>query len=233
MPWRALFVFLSLSLLNVPLQLLLPDIAAAITADEALHQLKEGNERFANDLQNRPNQDQARRHATAVEGQEPFATILACSDSRVVPEILFDSGIGDIFVVRVAGNVAGIFEAGSIEYAVQKLGTPLLVVLGHTRCGAVSAVCKNEEVHGNLLPLVENIRVAVIRTRTAHPELSGDTLVEEAIKENVRQGIEDLLAISEPVRAMVKAGTLKIVGAVYDTRSGRVQWLEPVSGRGL
>ncbi len=199
-----------------------------VTADEALKILKDGNMRFAGGEATWPNQDSLRRKAVQSQGQRPLATVLGCSDSRVAPELLFDVGIGDIFVVRVAGNVAGIFEAASVEYGVTTLGTPLLIVLGHTRCGTVGEVCRNDEVHGNMLALVENIRAAVIRAGTDHPELSGNDLVEEAIRANVRQSIQDLLRMSEPVRKMSKAGTLKIIGAVYDTESGRVQWMETV-----
>lgn len=198
-----------------------------ISPDQALSQLKEGNERYAGGTAKHPCQDPQWRKETADKGQKPYATILSCSDSRVPVEIIFDSGIGELFVVRVAGNVADVDEIGTMEYGVDHLGTPLLVVLGHTRCGAVTAVTQKAEVHGSIPQLVDNIEPAVARARAAHPQLGTDALVEEAIKENAWQSIEDLFADSEIVRKRVREGHLKVVAAIYNIEDAKVNWMGP------
>jgi carbonic anhydrase len=195
--------------------------------DEALARLKEGNARYVSGAPQHPNQQQDRRSATASGGQHPLATILGCSDSRVPPEILFDSGIGDIFVIRVAGNVADTDEVGSIEYAVDHLGTPVLVVLGHTQCGAVTAVAKNAEVHGKVVPLVAKIRPAVAKTKMLYPQSSGEDFINEAIRANVWQSIEEILRTSPVTAKKVQDGQLKVVGAIYHIDTGSVHWLGP------
>jgi carbonic anhydrase len=140
-------------------------------------------------------------------------------------EIVFDQGIGDIFAIRVAGNVCGTDEMGSIEYAEEHLGSPLLVVLGHTECGAVTAATVGAEVHGNVKPVIDRIAPAVRQAHIAHPELSGKALVPCAIEANVWQGVEDLLKKSPATRHRVEAGKLKVVGAIYDVKDGQVKWL--------
>ena len=189
--------------------------------------LEEGNGRYVAGKALHPNQDRDRRHETTSGGQEPFVTVLACSDSRVPVEVLFDRGIGDIFVVRVAGNVVNTDEAGSIEYGVDHLETPLMVVLGHSHCGAVTAVAGHAELHGNIPPLVKNIEKAVDVVKAARPDLSGGALVEEAITANVWQSIDDLLRQSEATRKRIKWNKLKVVGALYDIETGKVSWLGP------
>jgi carbonic anhydrase len=196
-----------------------------ISPDQAMSRLKEGNERYAGGNARHPNQGSDRRRETVAVGQKPFATILGCSDSRVPVEVIFDSGIGDLFVIRVAGNVADVDEIGSIEYGVDHLETPICVVLGHTRCGAVTAVTQKAEVHGSIPQLVDNIEPAVARARSAQPQLGVDALVEEAIKENAWQSIEDLLTTSEVTRKRVREGSLKVVAAIYDLEAGKVSWL--------
>ena len=141
------------------------------------------------------------------------------------PEILLDEGIGDLFVVRVIGNIGGSDEVGSIEYGVEHLGTPLLVVLGHSQCGAVTAAVTHAEVHGNIPRLLAHIKPAVEIARRSHPELKGSALVPEAVQANVFQSIEELFKRSESIRQHVLDGKLKIVGAVYDIQTGRVNWL--------
>lgn len=195
------------------------------TADEALEQLKDGNRRFTEMKANNPNRDLERRFDTANEGQKPLVTILGCSDSRVPAEIVFDAGIGDLFVVRVAGNVSDTDEIGSVEYGVGHLMTPLLVVLGHEKCGAVKAVAENTLVHGSIPQLVDNIKPAVESARKVHPTLKGDAFIPFAVRANVLQSIEDLLTRSETARDRVKGGELKIVGAVYDIETGKVSWI--------
>lgn len=201
--------------------------ATAPTPDEALQTLRDGNERFARGQAEHPRQDTARAAETALDGQHPIATVLSCSDSRVPVEILFDCGIGDAFTVRVAGNVADVDEIGSIEYGVDHLETPVLVVLGHSKCGAVTAVVTGAELHGLIPPLVENIRPAVEAARQNFPGREGADLVPEAIRANVWQTIDDICHNSPAVRNRLATGKLTIVGAVYDLESGRVDWLGP------
>jgi carbonic anhydrase len=158
------------------------------------------------------------------EGQQPFAVIVGCADSRVSPELLFDQGIGDLFVVRVAGNVvsgAGTPVKGSIEYGVAELGVSLVMVLGHTECGAVKAAIKHmndrDPLPGALGLLVNSIRPAVAKTRG----MPGDPL-DNAIRANVGIGVEVLRGLQPIVAPAVKRGRVKVVGAVYDLRTGSV-----------
>jgi carbonic anhydrase len=185
--------------------------------------LKEGNARHVDGQPQHPNQETDRRAALAKNGQEPLATVIACSDSRVPVEQLFDRGAGDIFVIRVAGNVAGVSEMASIEYGVAHLGTPVLVVMGHTKCGAVTAVVKGAELHGHLAALAQLIKPAAHKAlgEAASPE----DAVPIAIQFNVWQQIETLLTESDEIRDAVKSGRTQIVGAVYDIASGKVAWL--------
>jgi carbonic anhydrase len=185
--------------------------------------LREGNTRFATGHPQYPNMDAERRHNTVAEGQQPFATVLACSDSRDPVELLFDRGVGDIFVIRVAGNVAGVSEMATIEYGVVHLNTPLLVVMGHSQCGAVTAVATGAELHGFLPKLAERIAPAVAKAKeqAATPE----EIVPRAIEANVWQVIDDILRQSEEVRDLVTKGRLLVVGANYDLESGQVKWL--------
>lgn len=200
--------------------------------DKASSRLKAGNARFAAGKATHPRSGAARRKETADKGQHPFATVITCSDSRVPVELLFDQGVGDVFVIRVAGNVCDTDEVGSIEYGVDHLGTPIMVVLGHTHCGAVTAVVTKAKLHGSIPPLVDNIAPAVKAARKQHPKLHGKALVPEAVKANVWQSIDDLFKTSPATRKRVKAGTLKVVGAVYDIRTGKVQWLGKHPGQG-
>ncbi|MCA9730151.1 MAG: carbonic anhydrase, partial [Candidatus Eisenbacteria bacterium] len=142
-----------------------------MTPDQALEALKAGNDRFVTGTSLFPHLDRKRRYETA-KGQTPFVTVIGCSDSRVPIEALFDQGIGDVFVIRVAGNVCDTDEIGSIEYGVDHLGTPLMVVLGHESCGAVTAVVKDAEIHGSIPKLVDNIGPAVATARKFHPSLT-------------------------------------------------------------
>ncbi len=186
-----------------------------MTPDQSLAKLMEGNKRFVSNKRLNPDQDFARLTEVAA-GQAPFAAILSCSDSRVVPEIAFDQGIGDIFVVRVAGNVAMIEDIASQEFAVAVLKTPLLMVMGHTRCGAVAAAIQGGELPGVIESLVFAIQPAV----TATEGKSGDRLT-NTIKANVRLQMKRL-ENSSVISAAVKAGKLKVVGAYYDLDTGEV-----------
>jgi carbonic anhydrase len=201
--------------------------APGISAGEALRLLKEGNGRYVDGKLQHPHQDRARRALTTAQGQHPLATVLTCSDSRVPAEIIFDQGIGDIFVVRVAGNVAATDEIGSIEYAVDHLATPVVVVMGHTQCGAVTAVVDDSKLPPNIATLVEPIKPAVEKAREANPQAAKDVLLKAAITANVWQAVEDLLRLSPIIREKVRDGKAQVAGALYDLDSGQVQWLGP------
>ncbi|MFT5154621.1 MAG: carbonic anhydrase [Planctomycetota bacterium] len=199
--------------------------AVSTSPEEALGLLAEGNQRFLAGTSQHKGTGPVRWTETSEHGQHPFATVITCSDSRVPVERIFDQGIGDLFVIRVAGNVCDVDEVGSIEYGVDHLETPVLVVLGHVSCGAVTAVVTGAELHGSIPPLVDNIQPAVEAARKSHPSLHGKELVPAAVKANVWQSIDDLLRTSPATRARVEAGQLKIQGAVYDIGSGEVDWL--------
>ena len=193
-----------------------------IPASEALKKLKEGNQRFVEERVMRPNQTFDRLMKVST-GQHPFVSILSCSDSRVPPEMLFDQGFGDLFVVRVAGNVADTDEIGTLEYGVGHLGTELIVVLGHTKCGAVSAVAKGASVGGHIPALVDNIIPAVKKAKGEGVKESG--LIDRAIELNAFQGIEDILIRSKEIRHLVYQHRVTLVGAVYDLSTGKVKWM--------
>ena len=200
--------------------------------EEALAMLKAGNERFVNNKATQTHRDPARLAlaGTANQADYAYATVITCSDSRVPVEILFDAGIMDIFVVRVAGNVMDVDEAGSVEYGLAHVNTPILVVLGHTRCGAVTAVTQAVQGHGhalerNIPPLVDNIIPAVKKAIADNPEAHGTDVVPYAIEQNIWQSIEDLFMKSPVSRNLVNAGTVKVVGAIYDVSNGTITWL--------
>ena len=191
--------------------------AAALNADEALKQLMAGNKRYAEGKATRRHQDAVRRTEVA-KGQKPMATILSCSDSRVPPEIVFDQGLGDLFVVRVAGNIAEAHGLGSIEYAAEHLGSRLIVVLGHERCGAVEATLKGGEAHGHIQWLVDAISPAVDKARGK----PGDAL-DNAVTSNVAMVVQRLKALM--LASMLVERGVKIVGARYDLDTGVVELL--------
>ena len=195
------------------------------TAELALTWLTEGNARFQSQQRRSPNAGLSRVSETAKNGQHPFVTILSCSDSRVPLEVIFDRGIGDIFVIRVAGNIAGESEIGSIEYGVEHVGTPLLVVLGHTKCGAVTATATNAQPGGSITKVLEKIQPAVAKVKNANPEIKDETLIKKATVENVWESVKALMTRSEILRNRVKEKKLHVVGAIYHVESGEVEWL--------
>ena len=185
--------------------------------DEVLQMLKEGNERFYTGKAVHPHTDAARLALAGKEnqGKYAYATVIACSDSRVPVELIFDAGVMDMFVIRVAGNVVDTDEAGTIEYGLAHVDCPVLVVLGHTQCGAVTAVTKGLQGKGhaleiNIPPLVDNIIPAVKRAMKKQKNVSGDAIIPYAIEENVWQGIEDLFMKSPTARKRVKEGKAKV-----------------------
>ncbi|HET9941206.1 MAG TPA: carbonic anhydrase [Candidatus Eisenbacteria bacterium] len=196
-----------------------PATKTAPTPTSALTELKAGNERFASHHATHPHQTAARRTELAAS-QHPHAVILACADSRVAPEIVFDKGLGDLFTVRVAGNIAGDPEIASIEYAVEHLHVPLIVVMGHQSCGAVGAAIEGGEAPGHLPALIQAITPSVEKARSMQGDLS-----DNAIRLNV-EAVVAQLAASHPILAEhIAEGKLKIVGGVYSLETGRVAWL--------
>jgi carbonic anhydrase len=193
-----------------------------LSPDEALERLKKGNGRYVDGVMKRHNFGSEREALAG--GQNPFAGILSCADSRVAPEFAFDTGRGDLFVVRVAGNFVDIDGLASFEYAVKFLGTPLLVVIGHDNCGAVSAAIKTvqngDELPGHLPQLVENIRSAV-KAALNEP---GDLLA-NAIRENVRLNVEDLKKATPIISQYVEENKVRVVGGIYKLKDGSVEWL--------
>lgn len=191
---------------------------AAPSAAEVWDSLMAGNRRFvAGKPQTR---DLVSLRHKLTSGQSPKAIILSCSDSRVGPELIFDQSLGDIFVVRTAGNIADAVALGSIEYAVDHLHIPVLIVLGHQKCGAVSAACSGEKMPShNLDAIMEKIDPAVTQAKTY---AKADDLVESAIKENVRRSAMDIVANSEIIRNAEKSGKLTVIETEYELDAGRV-----------
>ncbi len=204
----------------------LPTHAEGVTADLAMLMLREGNKRFVAENRNYPNLNPSRWDEVAAE-QTPYATILSCSDSRVAVEHIFDAGLGEIFSVRVAGNIADVDEIGSIEYGVGQLHTPLLVVMGHTACDAVADVCSGAPALGSFGLITGNIMSAVNSAKAAAPATADQDLVAHAVKENVWQSINEILSRSGDVRRLVESGYLQVAGAVYHLDDGYVEWLGP------
>lgn len=187
------------------------------SADKVLKDLAAGNARFVTGKLHHANLTPARR-AEVARGQHPKAIVLGCSDSRVPPELLFDQGIGDLFVVRVAGNVAATDTLGSVEYAADHLGTPLVVVLGHTGCGAVAAACAGGHAEGHVAAIVEEIRPAVDAVKAATPE----ACAKAAVPENARLVASSLTKESPVLAKLVADGKLRIVTGIYDLATGAV-----------
>jgi carbonic anhydrase len=202
-------------------------VVPAVNPDQVLSALKAGNQRFRTHHATHPHVSSNWIVKNAKEGQHPKAVLLSCSDSRVPPEILFDQGVGDLFAIRVAGNVANNDEIASAGYAIGHLGAPLVVVMGHTKCGAVTAVVEGAKLPAELEHLVAHIRDAAVKAHQEYPGLQGPELVEATVKVNVMQAVHDLIHGNAEIRERVKEGKLKIVGAVYDISTGIVEWLGP------
>jgi carbonic anhydrase len=205
-----------------------------ISAAEALTRLREGNRRFVANIHDPAAYLDAERRARLAAGQEPFAIVLGCSDSRVPAELVFDQGFGDLFVIRVAGNIVAPSQVGSVEFAAERFGTPLVVVLGHSRCGAVwvtlDQVRQPAPAAGrNLRSIVDRIRPAVEPLlRDGAPGDDSATLVDAAVKANIRAAAEHLRAGSEILERLVVAEKLIVVGAEYSLESGVVDFFDGV-----
>jgi carbonic anhydrase len=194
-----------------------------ITADSVLAELKSGNAHHVAHRYQHPHET-VDRQRQLVAGQHPHAEILSCSDSRVPPEIVFDQGLGDLFIIRVAGNVATDTEIGSLEYGAEHLHIPLIVVLGHQSCGAVTAAVQGDPPEGHIAALVNLIKPAVEKSRG----MSGDP-VANAVRINVEMVVRQLRTSTPILSELVAHGKLKIVGGVYSLETGSVTWLPEVS----
>lgn len=203
-------------------------VAPVMPPEEALRLMREGNEKYVTDAPFRATAGRERRLEIAVK-QRPFCVLVGCSDNRVSPELLFGRGLGELFIVRNAGNVVDLAAMGSIEYGVAALGVPLVVVLGHQRCGAVEAavsiVEKDERYPGSIGKMVEPIVPAVLsaRRRKAEGAANGD-LLDLAVRENVDRVVDRLRTTEQLLAEPQQKGTLKIVGAHYDLEGGRVEF---------
>lgn len=194
-------------------------MADTLNVKQSLKKLVDGNKRCITCRQQNPRQD-ARRRKEVSKGQKPFAVIVGCSDSRIPPELIFDQGLGDLFVVRLAGNIVDALALGSIEYAVEHLGTKLVVVLGHGKCGAVTAATQSPDAPGHVDAIVRAIQPAVKKAR----KLKGD-LVDNAIRANVAL-VTSKIKSSKPILAeMAEKGEIEVVGAYYNIETGAVELL--------
>lgn len=203
------------------------------TAEQALEMLKQGNARFVENVQNPQSTLLASNALTHVH--EPFAIILGCSDARVPAEIVFDQGLGDLFVIRVAGNVVAPSQIGSVEFASEKFGTKLVVVLGHSHCGAVTACVEtlinpDQQFSPNLRSIVDRIRPSVYNLHEIYTangqDIDAQELINRGIKANVRMSVTQLKHGSRILEDAVNNGSLIIVGAVYDLDTGKVTFIE-------
>jgi carbonic anhydrase len=190
----------------------------APTADQALLRLKEGNERFAQGMTKSKKLDETKRQVLA-KGQSPFAVVLACADSRVTPEYIFNQGLGDLFVLRVAGNISDPFMLGSVEFAVENLKVPLIVVLGHENCGAVAAALGDKLPGGNLGKLVQEIHPGKDLPAGRKEALA------KAVANNSEHQAELMTSRSELIKKYVDEKKVRIVSGVYGLSTGKVEWL--------
>ena len=219
MYFKKLALLLSMQFIALP-------VFAAPGPKEALSSLKEGNRRYLEGVSKHPRIDPLRRLKTAKEGQAPIASVLSCADARVPVELVFDKGFGDVFVVRVAGNVCAMAELASLEYGALYLHTPLIVVLGHSKCGAVKAAIEGgADLKGSLPLLMEEIHPAVEAARRKHKDQKGQEFENAVIEENVRLSKQEILK-SPGIAQAVKDGKVLLIGAIRDLKTGAVRWLD-------
>lgn len=193
--------------------------------DEAYRELQAGNARFVSGQVRRPRVDVTTVAETARHGQKPFAVILACSDSRVPVEIVLDQGIGDLLVVRTAGNVCNVDQTGTIEFGLLALETPLIVIMGHTGCAAVGAAALGTNLGGMIPVMIDAIAPAVMEARAARPGATPTELADLASERNAWWGLARLLRQSPMVRDAVGQGRCRAVAALYEIETGQVRWL--------
>lgn len=195
-------------------------------AGEIKLKLISGNTRFVSEKLATKDLSKARREDLFKNGQKPYAIVVACSDSRVAPELVLDQGLGEIFVVRTAGNVVDPIAIGSIEYAVEHLHVPYIMVMGHEKCGAVTAAVEagDKHVEGNVGEIIEKIKPAVKKAKAAGA--SGLDLVEKSTEENVKAVIEELETKSPVIKEALEKGELTVVGSKYDLDQGKFSWVK-------
>ena len=202
-----------------------------ISASEALERLREGNRRFVSDVRGSAALVTQTRRSELAEGQEPFAIILGCSDSRVPAEIVFDQGLGDLFVIRVAGNIVASSQIGSVEFAAERFGTPLVVVLGHSRCGAVLATLEElmrprEKQSRNLRSIVDRIRPSVEGLLATELRHDSEALVQHAVRANIRASANQVRHGSDVLEELIQKARVLVVGAEYSLETGRVDFFD-------
>ena len=198
---------------------------ASLTPQKALQILKEGNHRFINNL--KANRDLLEQAGYTADGQFPFAVILSCIDSRTSSELIFDQGLGDVFSVRIAGNIINEDILGSMEFACKVAGSKIIVVLGHTKCGAVKGACDHVEM-GNLTALLSKIKPAVDdeKTVTENRTSKNSDFVEKVTTINVKRTVEGIVQRSPILKEMIEKGDIGIVGGTHDIATGRVTFFE-------
>lgn len=206
-------------------------LTSMLSAREAIERLRDGNRRFISDVRTRETFTNQARRSELAAGQEPFAAILGCSDSRVPVEIVFDQGLGDLFVIRVAGNIVAPSQIGSVEFAAERFGTRLVVVLGHSRCGAVSATLEElqrptENQSRNLHSIVHRIRPSVEGLLGTELKHDPDALMRHAVRANIRASTNQLRHGSQVIEHLIERGGLLVVGAEYSLETGVVDFFD-------
>lgn len=208
-----------------------------ISAQAALERLREGNHRFVSDVSSHGAPTRQSRRSELVASQAPFAAILGCSDSRVPVEIVFDQGLGDLFVIRVAGNIVAPSQVGSVEFAADRFGTRLVVVLGHSRCGAIQATIEalqrpTEYRSQNMYSIVDRVRPAVESLLTTEIRHDPEALVHHAVRANIRASANQLRHGSQVIEQLIQSDGLLVVGAEYSLETGVVEFFDGVPGAG-
>ncbi len=208
-----------------------------ISAYEALDRLQKGNRRFVSGVRNEGTFESWARRSDFAKDQTPSAIILGCSDSRVPAEIVFDQGLGDLFVIRVAGNIVAPSQVGSVEFAAARFGTRLVVVLGHSMCGAIAATLEElgrptKDQSRNLRAIVDRIRPSVEPLLVREPAISSDALVEQAVRANIRASANHLRHGSEVLEQLISKSGLLVVGAEYSLETGIVDFFDGVPEMG-
>jgi len=213
------------------------DEVSIIPAREALERLREGNRRFVSGVRSGGTLVSQMRRSGLAAGQEPFAIILGCSDSRVPAEIVFDQGLGDLFVIRVAGNIVAPSQVGSVEFAAERFGTRLVVVLGHSQCGAILATLEelgrpSETQSRNLRSIVDRIKPSVEALLTPELGQHPSTLLQQAVLANIRVSANHLRHGSDVLERLIRTDGLLVVGAEYSLETGVVEFFDGVPGAG-
>ena len=209
-----------------------------ISAHQALQKLREGNQRFVSGVTSKDALTNQARRSALTDGQEPLAIILGCADSRVPAEIVFDQGLGDLFVIRVAGNIVASSQVGSVEFAAERFGIPLVVVLGHSRCGAILATLEEllrprEDQSRNLRSIVDRIRPSVEALLATDLKRDPGALVRQAVRANVRASADHLRHGSDVLEQLIQRDRLRVVGAEYSLETGLVDFFDGLDGSRL